>query len=56
MNWINQRIKGVSNVLSKTLTFTKDIAWAVGTTVLIVGYPLALSILDDRYIRKKGFA
>ena len=56
MSWIHKRVAGVTKVLTSVYDKTKDVAWAVGTTIFIVAYPLALSILDDRYLKENGFA
>lgn len=47
-SWFQQRITNVSIILSHFGQMAREIAWDVGTLALIVAYPLALGILDDR--------
>ena len=52
--WLVNRYKNVSKLLSEWTKNASNVAWAVGAGVLLIGYPLAISILDDRYIYSKG--
>ena len=47
-SWIQQRITNVSSILSHLGSLARELAWDIGTLTLIVAYPLALGILDDR--------
>ena len=51
-SWLSQRVKNVSYILNEIGDLTKEAAWVVGTFVLVVGYPLALSILDERVVQE----
>ena len=51
-NWLKARVAGVAKALTVAKDKAVNCAWIVGTTVLVVAYPLALSILDDRAVRK----
>lgn len=48
--WLQQRINNVSLILTRFGQKARNVAWDVGTAALIVLYPLALGILDDRVI------
>ena len=52
--WLVNRYKNVSKLLSDWTKSATNVAWAVGAGVLLIGYPLAIAILDDRYILSKG--
>lgn len=41
---------GVTSVLTTINDYASEIAWATGTFVLLLAYPLALSITEDRVL------
>lgn len=53
-NPVQNNYKKVVNFIKPYFTGVTDIAWAVGTSALILLYPLAISILDDRFLKKKA--
>ena len=53
-SWLVRRYKNVSQILTKVEERASTIAWAAGAGALLIAYPLAIAILDDRFLAKKG--
>ena len=47
-------IRSLSNILKSSVNAIKDAAWAIGVSILFVGYPIAISVLDDRFLLSKA--
>lgn len=43
-------ISRIKTALWNGIDLLKEAAWEIGTTILIIGYPLALGIIDDRFL------
>lgn len=43
-------ISKIKTALLNGIDILKEAAWEIGTTILIIGYPLALGIIDDRFL------
>lgn len=42
------------NILKNGVDAIKDAAWTIGVSILFVAYPIAISVLDDRFILSKS--
>lgn len=47
-------IEYIENVLKKGVDTIKDASWAIGVSALFIAYPIAISVLDDRFILSKS--
>ena len=52
--WLKKRANGVKIAFQQTSAAAKRIAWTAGTVILLVVYPLAVSILEDRVIEEEA--
>ena len=52
--WLVNRYKNVTKLLSTWQNKASSIAWTIGAGILLIGYPLAIGILDDRFLATKG--
>ena len=50
----NSSIERIETALKNGVEVIKDVAWAIGISALFIAYPLAISVLDDRFILSKS--
>lgn len=50
----NGSIEYLENLFKSGVGIIKDAAWAIGISILFIGYPIAISVLDDRFILSKA--
>lgn len=50
----NSSIERIETALKNGVEVIKDAAWAIGISALFIAYPLAISVLDDRFILSKS--
>lgn len=53
-SWAVRRYKGVTKILGQVQEKVSQVGWAVGATTVLIIYPLAISILDHRFLKKNG--
>lgn len=53
-SWTLRRYKGVTKILSAVQDKIATVGWAAGAATILVVYPLAISILDHRFLKKKN--
>ena len=51
--WIKKRVRGVTIILTKCGHVARRIAWAAGTVAVCIVYPLAMSIVEDRVVKRQ---
>lgn len=52
-SWLQKRVRGVSTLLGKCANAGSKVAWAVGTVVIVIAYPLAMGIVEDRVVEQQ---
>ena len=51
--WIQRRIRGVTAILTRCGSAARKVAWAAGTVAVFIVYPLAMSIVEDRVVKRQ---
>ena len=53
-SWIFRRYVNVTSLLKGWSNVASAVGWAIGAGAIFLVYPMAIGIIDERYLRKQG--